>query len=79
METVTGNGEPLRLTELERELSGPDAAAALAKYDAVLVGLEERLKKAFSAGLPPDEYVRCERLKEANVVARKILRLAMAR
>lgn len=79
METVTGQGEPARLTELERELAGPGAAEALAKYDAVLVGLDERLKEAFSSGLPPDEYARCERLKEANVVARKILRLAMAR
>ena len=79
MEAVTGKGEPLRLTELERELAGPDAAAALAKHDAVLVGLDERLKKALAAGLPPDEYAKCERLKEANVVARKILRLAMER
>ncbi|MBO4287822.1 MAG: hypothetical protein J5985_06625 [Kiritimatiellae bacterium] len=79
METVTGQRESIRLTELEQELAGPNAAEALAKYDAVLIGLEERLKKALSAGLPPDEYARCERLKEANVVARKVLRLAMER
>ena len=77
METLNEKGAPIRLTELERELAGPDAKAALEKYDAVLVGLDGRLKRALDAGLAPEEYARCERLKEANVVARKVLRLAM--
>ena len=72
METVK-NESPLRLLEIERELAGPDAAAALRRYDAVLSGLDARLAEALAHGLPP------ERLKEANVVARKVLRLAASK
>ena len=77
METVT-NDSPLRLLEIEREFAGPDAAEALRRYDAVLSGLDARLAEALARGLPPEEYERCARLKEANVVARKVLRLAAA-
>ena len=78
METVT-NESPLRLLEIERELAGPDAAAALRRHDAVLAGLDARLAEALARGLPPEEYERCALLKEANVVARKVLRLAAAK
>ena len=77
METVT-NESPLRLLEIEKELAGPDAAAALRRHDAVLAGLDARLAEALARGLPPEEYEKCERLKEANVVARKVLRPAAA-
>ena len=63
------------LLNLERELAGPDAEAHLARYDAVLVALERRLGAAMKEGLPPDEYPKVEALREANTLARKILRL----
>ena len=69
--------EPLRLLDIEKELAGPDKEAALARYDAILVGLENRLDSAMKGGLPPDEYPKAELLKEANVLARKILRLTV--
>ena len=74
METVK---EPLRLLEIEKELAGPNKEAALARYDAVLVGLEARLDAAMKDGLSPEEYSNAELLKEANVLARKILRLTV--
>ena len=77
METVT-NASPLRLLEIEKELAGPDAAAALRRHDAVLAGLDARLAEALARGLPPEEYEKCARLKDANTVARKVLRLAAA-
>ena len=45
------------------------------KYDRVLVALGERLEAALRAGLEPAEYATCNALKEANIVARKLLRL----
>ena len=47
------------------------------KYDRVLVALGERLEKALKAGLPPAECPRAEVLREANVGARKLLRLGL--
>ena len=69
--------EPKMLLEIERELAGPGKEAALARYDAVLVRLDERMEAALKEGLPPDEYPKVEALKEANVLARKILRLTV--
>ena len=69
--------EPLRLLEIERELAGPNRDEAFARYDAVLAGVDRRLAAALRAGLPPDEFPRAEALKEANALARKILRLAV--
>ena len=68
---------PVMLMEIERELAGPQKEAALAKYDAVLSALAERIDAAMQAGLPPDEFPKVEALKEANTVARKILRLTV--
>ena len=68
----------LSLEALEKELAGPDSAGALRRYDAVLAGLDARLAETLARGLPPEEYERCARLKEANVLARKVLRLAAA-
>ena len=69
--------KPLMLLEIEKELAGPEKEAALARYDAVLVGLDSRIEAAMKEGLSPDEYSRAEMLKEANILARKILRLAV--
>ena len=74
MEAVNG---PVMLMEIERELAGPQKEAALAKYDAVLSALAERIDAVLQAGLPPDEFPKVEALKEANTVARKILRLTV--
>ena len=69
--------EPTMLLEIEKELAGPQKEAALAKYDAVLSALAKRIDAAMRAGLPPDEYPRAEALREANGLARKILRLTV--
>jgi hypothetical protein len=67
----------LRLLEIEHELYGSGAEAALAKYDSTLESLDARIAEALSAGLEPGEYARVSQLKEANLVARKLLRLAV--
>jgi hypothetical protein len=72
METVN---DPVRLLEIEKELAGPDKAAALARYDAILSSLDKRIDAAMKEGLPHDEFARVEALREANTLARKILRL----
>lgn len=72
MEAVS---QPVRLLAIEQELAGPDREAALAKYDRVLADLSARIEAAMNAGLPPDEFPKVEELKEANILARKILRL----
>ena len=74
MEAVT---EPTMLLAIEKELAGPGRMSALAKYDAVLVALERRLEVAMKKGLSPDEFPKAEELKEATILARKILRLTV--
>jgi len=69
--------KPTMLLEIERELAGPGRAQALSKYDAVLAALGERIETAMKNGLPPDEYPKAEALREANILARKILRLTV--
>ena len=69
--------EPTMLLEIERELAGPEKNSALAKYDAVLVALERRLEAAMKEGMSPDEFPKVEELREANTLARKILRLTV--
>ena len=69
--------EPVMLMEMERELAGPGKEAALARYDAVLSALADRIGAAMKAGLPPDEFPKVEALGDANTVARKILRLTV--
>lgn len=76
MEAVR-EGEPTRLLEIEKELAGPDKDAALARYDKTLADLSARLDAALDAGLSPEEYQKAQALKEANTVARKILRLTV--
>lgn len=72
MEAMTGQ---TLLMEIEKELVGPNGGAALAKYDAVLVRLGERIDLALKEGLPPEDFPKVGELKEATVLARKILRL----
>ncbi len=67
--------EPTRLLEIEKELAGPERDSALARYDAVLAALGRRLESAMKEGMPPDEFPKAEALREANTLARKILRL----
>ena len=69
--------EPTMLLEIERELAGPEKDSALARYDAVLVALDRRLEAAMKEGVSPDEFPRVEELREANTLARKILRLTV--
>jgi hypothetical protein len=69
--------EPLRLMDIERELSGPGRDAALVKYDAVLAALSARVDAAMKEGLPPAEFPRAKALAEATTLARKILRLTV--
>lgn len=65
----------MELLEIEKELAGPDKDAALARYDAKLVALGERLDRALRNGLPPDEFARAKDLPEVVTIARKLLRL----
>lgn len=74
MEAVS---QPVRLLAIEQELAGPDREAALAKYDRVLADLSARIEAAMNAGLSPDEFRKVEELKEATILARKILRLTV--
>ena len=67
--------EPTMLLEIEKELAGPGRDEALARYDAVLAGLSRRIDETMKAGLPPDEFPGVEELRDANTIARKILRL----
>ena len=67
----------MELLAIERELKGSAGMAAMEKYDQVLVALGERLESALRAGFSPVEYTRAEKLRDANVVARKLLRLAV--
>lgn len=73
----SGHTEPIRLLEIEKELAGPDRDAALERHDAVLIALDSRIKAAMEAGVAPDEFTKLDKLKEATVLARKILRLAV--
>ena len=66
----------MQLLELERELSGAERDTALARHDAILANLDARINAALREGLPPDEFARVEQLREATLVARKILRLS---
>ena len=75
--TPDAPSEPILLLDIERELAGPGADAALARHDAVLSALDARIRAAIDSGLPPDDFSRAEELRKANTIARKILRLAV--
>ena len=65
----------MQLLEIERELSAPGGEEAMQKHDEILIRLDQRLADALREGLPREEYERAELLKEAVLVARKLLRL----
>lgn len=67
----------MELLEIEKELAGPHAEAAMKRYDEKLVALSERLSGALKAGVAPDEYARCTALDEVITIARKLLRLQL--
>ena len=69
--------EPVMLMEMERELAGPDREAHLARYDAVLARLGGRIDAAMEEGVPPEEFHGLEEVREATLLARKILRLTV--
>lgn len=69
--------EPLRLLEIEKELAGPERETAFAAYDGILAALSARVDAALKEGLPPEEFQKAGLLKEADTVARKILRLTV--
>lgn len=65
----------MELLEIEKKLAGEDRMAAMERYDAVLRQLAVRVGGALRAGVPPEEFGRCNDLVEAVTVARKLLRL----
>ena len=65
----------MQLLELEKELAGADGMVKMRQCDDVLLALDGRLTEALKNGLPPVEYAKAEQLKEAVLVARKLLRL----
>ncbi len=69
--------EPIKLLEIEKELTGPDRMTALMRHDRVLADLSARIEAALKEGVAPEEFQRLEELKEANILARKILRLTV--
>ena len=66
----------MNLLDIENELAGPDGEAAMQRYDQMLAGLDARIANALQAGLAPDDYSAAEQLKNAVLLARKLLRLA---
>lgn len=67
----------LQLLEIEKELAGPNADQALAKYDEILIGLENRIAQELDNGLPPEEFKKIQTLREVNILARKLLRITV--
>ncbi len=67
----------VQLLDIEKELAGPDGQAAMERYDRTLLALDGRLADALRQGLPPDEYANADGLKQAVLVARKVLRLTL--
>ena len=66
----------MNLLDIEKELAGPDGEAAMQRYDQMLARLDTRIADALQTGLPPDDYSAAEQLKNAVLLARKLLRLA---
>lgn len=67
----------MQLMEIEKRLSGPDRMQAMEEYDATLRGLSDRIEDTLREGVPPDAFHALERLKEATITARKLLRLTV--
>ena len=54
----------MNLLEIEKELAGENAKAAMMRYDGMLAELDSRIASALAEGLPPDEYTNTEQLKK---------------
>lgn len=67
----------LKLLEIEHTLTGPNKEAAFQSYDTLLAALDQRLVQQLDKGLSPEDFASAEKLKEATLVARKLLRLAV--
>ena len=67
----------MNLLEIEKELAGENGKAAMLRYDGMLAELDSRIASALAEGLPPDEYTNAEQLKNAVLLARKVLRLSL--
>ena len=66
----------MNLLEIENELTGSDGEAVMQHYDQMLASLDKRIADALQAGLAPEEFLSAEQLKNAVLIARKLLRLA---
>jgi len=66
----------MELLEIEKELK-EEGEVAMRRYDEKLLAMQVRLERALRAGVPPDEFARCQELQEAIVVARKLLRIQL--
>ncbi len=67
----------MNLLDIEKELAGPNGMEAMNRYDEMLRRLDGRIADALGAGLPPDAYADAEQLKDAVLLARKLLRLSL--
>ena len=67
----------MNLLDIEKELAGEDGEAAMKRYDQMLADLDQRIVQALNDGLPPNEYSAATQLKEAVLLARKVLRLSL--
>ena len=65
----------MELLEIEKELAGPEGEAAMARYDARLVALADRIKAEMNKGVEPAEFSKLKELDEAVILARKLIRL----
>ena len=67
----------MNLLDIEKELAGPNGMEAMNRYDEMLKRLDGRIADALGTGLPPEEYADAEQLKNAVLLARKLLRLSL--
>ena len=67
----------MKLMEIEHELSGDNRQVAMARYDATLRTLAERLDEALRLGVSPEAFPVLSALQEATTLSRKLLRLTV--
>lgn len=65
----------MELIDIEKELTGADKMASMAKYDEKLVALQSRAKEALRIGLTAEDFSKVNELDEVVTIARKLLRL----
>lgn len=67
----------MQLMEIEKRLAGPDKMQALEEYDGTLRALSQRIDSTMQEGVAPDDFRKLEDLREATILARKLLRLTV--